>query len=495
MKEKRAEEGFWEKGTILQERYQLEEVIGKGGFGITYRARDLRVDVPVAVKEYLSYRNISEKEAMRETRLAAKFYDLEGIAAARDCFVEKGHIFIVLEYVKGTSIKHYLKQHGRMDGGETLEKIRPIMESMAKIHRQGVIHRDISADNLMISREGKLTLVDFGTARFMKEDPEKPYTLIFKRGFAPIEQCRVHGDQGPWTDIYSLCATIYYMITGMIPEDAVERMMDDRIKPLAQIQGTGLTSGEAACIMKGLSVNPEERYPSIPALMEDLYGETIDDLELGETSEKEEKEETVVTHPTSATGYSTTDLLQEFRELKDQKKKKSWKKWVVPIVLLAVCVVGIVVWRGLVGEDEISRNMTQETLSNKTPSVAVQPTETPNATQKPEVSYVIGGYQGMTEAQVKKQTEELRKAGLTITFKEKYSSKKKGHVISQKPAGGRKFTTLSSVELVLTISKGIKPTPKPTRKPVPNQTVKPNKVKTSPKPSVNFSGNLDDILN
>ncbi|MCI5730378.1 MAG: PASTA domain-containing protein, partial [Eubacterium sp.] len=139
--------------------------------------------------------------------------------------------------------------------------------------------------------------------------------------------------------------------------------------------------------------------------------------------------------------------------------------------------------------------MTQETLSNKTPSVAVQPTETPNATQKPEVSYVIGGYQGMTEAQVKKQTEELRKAGLTITFKEKYSSKKKGHVISQKPAGGRKFTTLSSVELVLTISKGIKPTPKPTRKPVPNQTVKPNKVKTSPKPSVNFSGNLDDILN
>ena len=109
MKEKRAEEGFWEKGTILQERYQLEEVIGKGGFGITYRARDLRVDVPVAVKEYLSYRNISEKEAMRETRLAAKFYDLEGIAAARDCFVEKGHIFIVLEYVKGTSIKYFLK--------------------------------------------------------------------------------------------------------------------------------------------------------------------------------------------------------------------------------------------------------------------------------------------------------------------------------------------------------------------------------------------------
>ena len=125
------------EGTVLQERYVLEKVIGRGGFGVTYRARDIRVDVPVAVKEYLSQWELSEKEALRETRLAAKFYDLEGTAAARDCFVENGHIFIVLEYVKGTSIKQHLKKKGRMDGKQTLEKMEPIIKSVGKIHRRG----------------------------------------------------------------------------------------------------------------------------------------------------------------------------------------------------------------------------------------------------------------------------------------------------------------------------------------------------------------------
>ena len=473
-------------GTVLQERYVLEKVIGRGGFGVTYRARDLRVDVPVAVKEYLSQWELSEKEALRETRLAAKFYDLEGIAAARDCFVENGHIFIVLEYVKGTSIKQHLKKKGRMDGKQTLEKMKPIIKSVGKIHEEGVIHRDISADNIMITEDGRLILVDFGTARFMKEEPGKPFTLIFKRGFAPVEQCRVHGEQGPWTDIYSLCATIYYMITGMIPEDAVERMIDDRLKPLEKIQGTGLTKKQAACIMKGLAVQPENRYANIGEFVEDLYGE-------GEEKDGEAGDDTETINLTSSTGYSTTSLIREFQEMECETGKRHGKKWIVLAGVFAVAVGVFGVWNRLAVRSTITESPSKpETKITATPQAVStsEPTPTAQPSDVPLKRYSIGNYKGMTKKQVLEKTKELRKAGLSITYKEQYSDKEKGQVITQKPAAGKKYEKIQSVVLVLTLSKGTKPTPKPATR---TETKKQANSKKEKKPEVDFSGSLDEI--
>ncbi len=467
-----------EKGTILQERYVINEVIGKGGFGITYCATDRRVDVTVAVKEYLPERNLSEKEAMLETKLAGKFYDLEGIAAARDCFVENERIYIVMEYVNGISVKKYVKKHGRMSGTETLERIRPIIMSLAKIHSEGVIHRDISADNLMITEDGKMILVDFGTARFTEENRNKPYTLIFKRGFAPIEQCRVYGKQGPWTDIYSLCATIYYMITGMVPDDAVERMIDDRLLSLEKMQGTGLNLEEARALMKGLEIQPEKRYSNVVDLYAALYKNE------GDTTINQ-KEKTFKREVTM-TDFRTTELLKEIREMNKQPKKK---KRVITTILILIFICLGVVWKYML-PTELS--MQPKEIVEQRTTVTASPN--PFVTKVPEIQYTIGNYEGLTKRQVKNRTKVMRKAGLTILYQEKYSDEvTKGKVISQRPIKGKKYTKLQEVSLKLVISKGPKPTLAPTL--VPIVTVAPTaKVTEQPKKEkIDFSGDLDNI--
>lgn len=303
------------KGTVLRDRYEISHVLGKGGFGITYQAYDRLVGVPVALKQYNTERMSDGREALEEAKIAAEFYNLEGIAAAKDYFEENENCYIVMDYIDGISVKRYVEEHGRMDGGEVLEKLRPILCSIGRIHERGVIHRDISADNLLITKDGKLQLIDFGAARFTEEYRDKTYTIIFKRGFAPVEQCHSHGLQGPWTDIYSLCATVYFMITGIIPDDAVERMIEDRVKPLSQIHGTGLSASAGAALMRGLAVKQEDRFQSVDELYEALYGATA--------SEEVEPP----TESTHTLWEGTTSVMREIHHYCVQKKKNLWKKW------------------------------------------------------------------------------------------------------------------------------------------------------------------------
>lgn len=266
------ENGALPEETILKERYQLQKVLGRGGFGITYRALDQNVQVPVAVKEYLTGSGEDTARVMKEAQIAASLYDLEGIVAVRDYFVENGTAYIVMEYVHGISVKQYVARHGRMSGEEVLDGIRPLLQSIRKIHEKGILHRDISADNLMITSEGKLKLIDFGAASML--DPKREeHTVLIKRGFVPVEQYRAGEPLGPWTDIYSLCATIYFMITGMVPEDAMERWINDRITSLEEIYGTGLTTAQSQAIMKGLAVRKEERYQELGQLCQEQYSQ------------------------------------------------------------------------------------------------------------------------------------------------------------------------------------------------------------------------------
>jgi len=477
--------GTLEAGTVLQGRYVIEEIIGQGGFGITYRAKDTRVDVPVAVKEYIPQRQLSEKEAERETKLAAKFYDLEGVASARDYFTEGNHFYIVMEYVKGISVKQYISQQGRMTGEETLQKMRPILESLGKIHEEGVIHRDISADNLMITEGNKLKLVDFGTARFTEEYLDKTHTLIFKRGFAPVEQYRSRGKQGPWTDIYSLCATMYFMITGMLPDDAVERMIDDRTKSLNQIQGTGLSEKEASCIMKGLAVRPEDRYQNIREFYENLYQKDwYEGLKMVQI-EKDEK----VKSAAPFTSFSTTSLLNEIKSM----RKVETRKKQLPRILLLVLFIGIVAW-GLGMWSRRSENEAVIPQNSPMPTVEATAEISPTAEPMEEVVYKINDYIGLTKKQLKEKTKELRKAGLKIEYTYKYSDKVKGgKIISQKPAEGKKYKDVSDITLAVIVSKGEKPqaTPVQTAKSTPVPTKNPEKKKED---DINFSGDLDKLL-
>lgn len=519
-------------GMVLQERYVIEERIGRGGFGITYRARDLRVDVPVAVKEYLPQRQLNKKDAQRETKMAAKFYGLEGIAAARDFFTEGEHAYIIMDYVSGMSVKQYIRENGRMSGGVVLKKIRPIIKTLAKIHQEGVIHRDISSDNLMITDDGELKLIDFGTARFSGEYERNPHTLIFKRGFAPLEQCRTKGKQGPWTDVYALCATVYFMIMGLVPDDSVERALNDTMKSLCQTQGTGLDSHQAACIMKGLEVQPEDRYQSMEALYEDLYGER-------KAAGTEENESWKPRHFT--TEFRTTTFFQELKEIgRGRKRKKGFV--IAGMGLLAVVVLfGMIVLLKLKGvggmasaslpasssqREQLDMSVSGEAAAAQSgESDVVQAgehdvvpdgkddvvltgkdgrpgeigeTPSPSGTVKGE-GYEIGNYTGLTRKQAENKTAALRKAGLKLRFETKYSKKAKGTVISQTLKAGSIYPDFEKVSLVLVVSKGKKPSPTaaPTRTPRAPHDTRENssgKPKGKNKPEIDFSGNLDDML-
>lgn len=477
MSEHRRMERYLEKGTVLQDRYVIEEFIGEGGFGLTYRARDRRVDVPVAVKEYLPQRQMTRKEALRETKMAAKFYGMEGIAAARDFFAEGEHVYIIMEYVEGMSVKQYIGEHGRMNGEEALQKMRPIIEAVGKIHREGVIHRDISADNLMLNEEGKLKLVDFGTARFTEEYVGRPHTLIFKRGFAPIEQCRTRGDQGPWTDIYALCATIYFMITGMVPDDSVERIIDDRLKSLYQIQGTGLSEHQMACIMKGLAIQPEDRYQTIAQLQTALYGEEQPEA-LVDLKSKNRKERMYTT------GFRTTALFREIRKRGTKNRKRTGGEIAAVTLLLLV---GLAIGLSFFNKGKEKAKTSDVTVSHYTDS--------PSPSPEQDKTDTIGNYIGLTRRKADKATTALRKAGLRIIYQKKYSAKgKKGKIISQKPVAGTEYKEGEERSLVLVVSRGKKPHPTPTAVVTVTPTAVPaRKPDKRTQQDIDFSGDLDSI--
>ena len=335
-----------EKGDMLQGRYCIDSVLGEGGFGVTYKAKDTYMDVPVAIKEYNNKNVSGYDEAVKEAKIAAGFYELDCIASARDFFVENDLAYIVMEYVSGISIKRYIKENGHMSGQVVLNKVKPLMQSLLKIHENGVIHRDISSDNLMITKDKKLVLIDFGAARFMKEYENRDYTVIVKRGFSPIEQCHSNGRQGPYTDIYSLCATIYYMITGIIPDDCVERVVKDKLKPISAIDGTGLTANECAAIMKGMEVWPDNRYSTMADLYNALY---VTDGNLQENDSiaaipevYSEKGYTPKTR--TGTTFSMYNAVKAFYDSRGNVKKKLY---VISMLLVVVLVMGVLIGQGL----------------------------------------------------------------------------------------------------------------------------------------------------
>lgn len=481
-----------EKGLELRERYRIEKKLGQGGFSVTYLATDLRMQVPVTLKQYDMSKSLTEDEAKREAQLAAGFYDLEGIAAARDYFEEQGTFFIVMEYVDGINITDFIRQHGVMAGKEVLEKMRPILHSLSQIHEKGVIHRDISGDNLILSPDGKLKLIDFGAARQRVQDNGKPYTLIYKRGFAPIEQCQSHGVQGPWTDVYAVCCTMYFMLTGIVPDDAVDRMIHDRMYPLGNFMGTGLGRRESIAIMKGMAVEVKERYASINELYYELYNQKLERACSAETNW------TYVEN--RGRRKNTTYLIRQVERF--YRRKRQGKKY-LPVVVLAVFLVMTVaffVWRGSVMKNPEDESVVAGSEHTNIVKAGRTEEETPEEedTKQPVVSpsetkqVRVKDYRGKSYSIIQKELKEYQENGLKIRIKKKYSAKKKGTILSQTPVSGHTYDSWEGVTLTLTVSKGEAPTPAPAS--TPNQDKKKDKGNRK-KDDVTFHGSLTGIKN
>ena len=299
------------KGTRLIGRYTIEKVLGQGGFGITYLGIDELHEKKVAIKEFFPQgivtRNIEYEDAvtvtfvgekdnynkgkekfLKEARIMARFSKDEGIVKAQDFFEINNTAYIVMEYLEGITLKQYLRENERIEPEELLELFVPLIESLDEIHSEGLIHRDISPDNIMVLLGGKIKLMDFGAARDYTDFGEKSLSLILKPGYAPPEQYQTHGVQGPWTDIYALCATMYKCLTGENPPDAIERVMDDNLKEISEF-GIPVSKQMEETIIKGMSISARNRYQNIEEFCEDLYALSEETLTLEEEESKVEE--------------------------------------------------------------------------------------------------------------------------------------------------------------------------------------------------------------
>ena len=282
-----------QRNTGLIGRYVIQEVLGQGGFGITYLGIDKLYGNKVAIKEYYPQKiamrkaqyedvvtvtsieeknnyNKGKKRFLDEAQVMARFNKNEGIVKILDFFEANNTAYIVMEYLEGITLKQYLGKYGVIQFRNLIEMMLPLLEALIEIHSQGLIHRDISPDNIMVQHNGKLKLMDFGAARDYTESGNKSLTVILKPGYAPPEQYQTHGVQGPWTDIYALCATIYKCLTGITPPDAIARVMDDKFKEPDQLDGK-LSPDIKKILWKGMNIFPEERYQDIVEFGEDVY--------------------------------------------------------------------------------------------------------------------------------------------------------------------------------------------------------------------------------
>ena len=255
----------------------------------------------------------------------AKFSKDKGIVKALDFFEINNTAYIVMEYLEGVTLKQYLRENKRIDAEDLVELLVPLIESLDEIHSQGLIHRDISPDNIMVLPDGRIKLMDFGAARDYTEFGEKSLSIVLKPGYAPPEQYQTHGVQGPWTDIYALCATMYKCITGENPPDAIERVMDDHLKKISAFGIPVLPQIEEA-IIKGMSVAANDRYQNVGDFCEDLYGgyeensvpEAEESQSQVETELAEQSVETktgMLTEGIPQSKYSTTEAVQESEKL------------------------------------------------------------------------------------------------------------------------------------------------------------------------------------
>ncbi|WP_345773912.1 serine/threonine-protein kinase [Azospirillum endophyticum] len=275
-------------GTLLHGRYRAGRVLGQGGFGATYLGWDERLRVKVAIKEYYPANLIarlpgaaavspfSDEHAetfaaglakfLEEARTLARLRDVREIVGIQDFFEENSTAYLVMELLEGRTMKKYLADcGGRIDVKRTLSVVMPIAKALQSIHEQGLIHRDISPDNIFLTNGGERKLLDFGAAR-QTVRPGAGLTVILKPGYAPPEQYSNEGRQGPWSDVYALCATIYLALAGRTPPDATARFMNDKVPKPSEL-GVALAPGFERVLLSGLAMRWQDRPQSMKDLL------------------------------------------------------------------------------------------------------------------------------------------------------------------------------------------------------------------------------------
>lgn len=475
-------------GTCLHQTYQIQKTLGAGGFGITYLGVHKDTGHAYAIKEYfpssLAVRNVEEgcyalqpfpaknteafqkgrQRFLNEAKILKSIPDPENIVSVYDLFEENDTIYLVMEYIDGLTLSQYIHENGPLTFPETAELMAPIIHSLAKIHERGLIHRDISPDNLILGIDNKLHLIDFGAAS--KNIPgNRKNTVILKAGYAPPEQYIPNGSTGTWTDVYAICATMYFALTGASPAEAVERLDTAGPPPLSI---PNLLPWQADLLEKGLQLHPADRFQTAPELS----------LALERASE------------------SAEDAVTELKTNVSQKDRAQLRKFLrhsrsfhIPAAAVGIIGVGTVFLCAALYLSLSSRSHPQKqgNTSSVAPYASASVTPNASATVPPDATVSPGAFApsepstaasdthlltmpDVTGKQLDRAKKLLHKLDASIRINVSYvfsSSKKPNTVISQSVQKGISFSKNQIRSVSLTVSKEKKPSPTHSPKPKP----------------------------
>lgn len=480
-------------GSLLADRYIVGKVLGFGGFGVTYIAWDGLLQTKVAIKEYfpsdLSTRTLGEtqivvygdekkqrygegmKKFVNEAKKLAKFNTTEGIVKIFGAFESNNTAYIVMELLEGETIEEFLKREKKVSAEEAVRLMMPVLESLQKVHDAGIVHRDISPDNLIITKKGEVKLIDFGAARYATADDEKSLTVMIKKGYSPEEQYRSHGGVGKHTDVYAAAATLYRMISGKVPPDSLERyaVFENKgkdILPSIRKYDRSISENYETAIMNALNIRAEDRTADISDFISEL----------------------TVTSPVAKRAGNIKKV--------ESFKWPMWAKIGIPCASVCLVVFGVLFGMGIIGSpdetkvdtellgdrtrvpyvvskeiDEGAKKLTEAQLnmqiigkkeSNKIPedhiisqdinegSVVRKNTIVNVKVSSPDLLQVVPNMMGMDAKESSKTCDEL---GLKIKTDEQYSSViEKGCVVSQSVEPYEEVEDES--EISVTVSKG-----------------------------------------
>ena len=403
-------------GTILDGKYLVGEMLGQGGFGITYIGFDLLLEQKVAIKEYypmstgmVSRENsttvvwssaVMQKSGMekgfdsflKEARKMAKLGGIPGVVGVKSVFIQNETAYIVMDFIEGETLLKKLQRGGPMDYGTCISLMTPIMQALAEVHKHGIIHRDISPDNIMVQSDGKLILLDLGAAKDLdiqgKDGNVQSSQMVAKHGFSPVEQYGQAGKIGPWTDVYAMAATIYYCCTGVLPPSATDRMIEDTLTCRPR-----LTKEEFDVLAFCMNVLPQKRPQNMDALLQ------------------------IVTHPAGKTPPvrdvpKTEPVRPETRNLQPPKPDpgRPLPKWLIPGIAAAVAVIALIISVGSCGKKSTPAS------SVKAPAAQTVATE-PAPTAPMEVhTMAVADFAFDEDAFFWGQERYMRKDVKTLTF-------------------------------------------------------------------------------
>ena len=288
------QEYILQPGTILKGQYLVGRVLGQGGFGITYIGFDLALQRKVAVKEYFpsSYagrktgtqnvhwfateqaelaRSSGMEMFLKEARKMSRVNEIENVVHVLDLFQENNTAYIVMDFIEGETLKARVKREGPLEWKDAQKLFFPVIHTMGQVHQAGLIHRDLSPDNLMLQSDGSAKILDLGAAKDLNINTGASSMQVAKGGFSPLEQYTQRGESGTWSDVYAMAATLYMALTGIIPPSAIDRMTKDTLD-FSLPQCRKLPSRVVKALKHALMVRPGERTRTMEEFSLELSG-------------------------------------------------------------------------------------------------------------------------------------------------------------------------------------------------------------------------------